>query len=264
MSGRVIKARKRMTSFSANLGFLWADLSLPDAIRAAKAAGFDAVECHWPYDYQPAEINAALAETGLSMLGLNTITGGQGMFGLTALPEHKAAAQHAILSALDYAAATATANVHVMAGLAEGKAAEQTFIDNLRFACDYAAEKNITILIEPINTRDVPGYFLNTTDQAVEIITKVDRLNLKLMFDCYHVAIMEGDVINRLEAMMSWIGHIQFASVPSRGRPDEGTLDFSNIFTRIDELGWNQPLGAEYKPNGATNASLGWLKTKKN
>lgn len=262
-----------MIKFSANLGFLWTELSLPEAIYAAKEAGFDAVECHWPYDDDPRDIAQALAETGLPMLGLNTIRGNEesaseGLFGLTALPDHIPQARAAITSAIDYASATGTRAVHVMAGLAEGNEAKATFVENLVFACDYAADKNITILIEPINTTDVPGYFLNTLEQAHDIITIVARANLKIMFDCYHVAKMASDlitddVIANLKAFKPHIGHIQFASVPNRTRPDEGELDYDAVFAEIAKMGWNHPLGAEYKPNGPTEASLGWKNLEK-
>ena len=267
-----------MLKFSANLGFLWTELSLPEAIYAAKEAGFDAVECHWPYDYDPRDIAQALAETGLPMLGLNTIraseesnseeSNSEEFFGLTALPGRIPQARAAITSAIDYAEATGTRAVHVMAGRAEGDEAKETFVENLIFACDYAAGKNITILIEPINTIDVPGYFLNTLEQAHDIITMVARKNLKIMFDCYHVAkmatdLITDDVIASLKAFRPHIGHIQFASVPNRTRPDEGNLDYDAVFAEIVKMGWNHPLGAEYKPNGSTEASLGWKNLKK-
>ena len=175
--------------FSANLGFLWADLRLPDAIRAAKAAGFDAVECHWPYAFDAAEVRAALNETGLRMLGLNTVRGdvAAGENGLSALPGREADARSAIDAALAYAVAIGAANIHVMAGFAEGVKAHETFVENLRYACAVAAVQDVSILIEPLNHYDAPGYFLQTTAQAIDIIAQVAAPNLKLMFDCYHV-----------------------------------------------------------------------------
>lgn len=250
-----------MTKFSANLGFLWTELPLPDAIRAAAAAGFDAVECHWPFAVPVAEVNAALAETGLPMLGLNTIRGdtAQGDMGLAALPGRVSEARAAITQAVDYAAATNTGAVHVMAGLTDDPKAHDTFAANLRFAADLAGPKGITILIEPLNRFDAPGYFLNTTDQADAIIRDNARPNLKLMFDCYHVGRTEGDVIDRLNALLPIIGHIQFAAVPDRGAPDHGAVDYARVFAEVDRLGWTTPLGAEYKPGGPTEATLGWL-----
>lgn len=249
--------------FSANLGFLWADRPLPDAIHAAAAAGFDAVECHWPYDTPAADVAAALTETALPMLGLNTRRGNveAGENGLAALPGRKAEARAAIDEAIVYATATDTRNIHVMAGFASGKAAHQTFLDNLRYACTAAAPHGITILIEPLNHYDAPGYFLSTTAQAAQIIDTVRAVNLRLMFDCYHVQLMEGDLTHRLQTLLPHIGHIQFASAPDRGPPDGGELNFVYLFETISALGWTAPLGAEYRPGGPTDATLGWLKT---
>jgi len=249
-----------MTRFSANLGFLWSELPLPDAIRAAKAAGFDAVECHWPYDVATAEVQAALAETGLPVLGLNTrrgdVAGGDN--GLSALPDRVPEARAAIDEAVGYARAIGARAVHVMAGFAKGAQAHSAFVDNLRYACAMVADDPISILIEPLNRYDAPGYFLTNTDQATAIITQVNAPNLKLMFDCYHVQLTEGDLSHRLVALQPIIGHIQFASVPERAAPDRGEVNYAHVFKVIEKMGYRAPLGAEYKPNGAT---LGWLQT---
>jgi hydroxypyruvate isomerase len=248
-----------MTEFSANLGFLWTERPLPDAIRAAKAAGFDAVECHWPYATPPADVLAALHETGLPMLGLNTSRGdvSAGDNGLSALPDRVSEARTAIDEAIAYAQATGTQSVHVMAGFASGSEAQATFVSNLVYASERA--KELTFLIEPLNRYDAPGYFLQTTDQAREILTQVACPNVKLMFDCYHVGRTEGDVITRLKQHRAIIGHIQFAGVPARGRPDQGDVNFAAVFEAIADLDWPLPLGAEYKPNGDTDATLGWM-----
>ena len=248
-----------MPRFSANLGFLWPELPLEEAIRAAASAGFDAVECHWPYDRDPALVRAALEETGLAMLGLNTATGGEGLFGLLALTDEEKAARASIDQAVAYAAAIGAAGIHAMAGIAQGPEAEATFRRNLRYAGEKAAEHGITILIEPINSHDVPGYFLGSTRLAERLIADTGLANLRLMFDCYHVARMGEDVLARLEALLPVAGHIQFASVPDRGPPDHGELDYGKVFARLDELGWRKPLGAEYRPQGETQASLSWL-----
>ena len=248
-----------MTEFSANLGFLWAGLPLPQAIRAAGRAGFDAVECHFPYDVPAEDVAAALAETGLPMLGLNTLRGAPGDNGLAALPGREAEARAEIGRALDYAAAIGCPAVHVMAGVAEGPEAEQSFLRNLGHACDLAQPLGITILIEPLNRHDAPGYFLKTSDQAARIIDRAGRDNLRMMFDCYHVQIMEGDVSRRLRRHLGIIGHVQIASVPDRGPPDGGELDYRHICELLAGLGWTRPLGAEYRPPGDTDASLEWL-----
>lgn len=245
--------------FSANLGFLWQDRPLPEAIHAAKAAGFDAVECHWPYDTPAAQVAQALAQTGLSMLGLNTRRGGPGENGLAALEGRQAEARAAIDEALAYARAIGTGAVHVMAGFAQGARAEAVFLDNLRYACAQARDSAITILIEPLNRHDAPGYFLKTTDQAIAILDALDAPEAKLMFDCYHVGRSEGDVLTRLAALRARVGHIQFAAVPDRGAPDHGELDYRTIFAAIEAMGWARPLGAEYKPAGPTEDTLGWM-----
>lgn len=243
--------------FSANLGFLWTELPLPQAIRAAARAGFDAVECHWPYDTPPEAVAAALAETGLPLLGLNTRRGGPGENGLSALPGCAAEARAEIDRAIAYARATGCGAVHVMAGRAEGAMAEAAFLASLDHACRAAPE--LTILIEPLNRHDAPGYFLSGSDQAARLIARAGHDNLKLMFDCYHIQIMEGDLSRRLQALLPIIGHVQLAAVPDRGAPDHGELDYRHICGLLRDLGWQRPLGAEYRPGGATEASLGWL-----
>ena len=251
-----------MTRFSANLGFLWTDRPLADAVRAAAAAGFDAVECHWPYDEDAGAVKAALAETGLSMLGLNAPRGnvGAGENGLAALVGRETEARAGIDAALDYADAIDAGNIHVLSGFAGGEAAEACFVENLSYAADAAAPRGHTILIEPLNHHDAPGYFLNHTDQARRIIDAVGAPNLKLMFDCYHIQILEGDLIRRLSANLDIIGHIQFAGVPGRGRPDQGDVNYQHIFAHLADLGYATPLGAEYRPEkGDTDASLGWM-----
>lgn len=243
--------------FSANLGFLWPELDLPEAIRRAAQAGFDAVECHWPYGSDPAEVRAALSETGLAMLGLNTLRGAAGENGLSAIPGREAEARAEIDRAIAYARAIGCGAVHVMAGRAEGAGAEAAFLANLAHAC--AAAPDLTILIEPLNRYDAPGYFLTTSDQAQALIDKAGQPNLKLMFDCYHLQIMEGDLTRRLQRFLPIIGHVQIASVPDRGTPDHGELDYRHICAVLRGLGWDQPIGAEYKPVGPTDDSLGWL-----
>jgi hydroxypyruvate isomerase len=252
-----------MIRLSANLGFLWTDLALPDAIRVAARAGFDAVECHWPYDTDPGAIRAALDDTGLAMLGLNTRRGdvAAGEMGLSALPGHAARARAAIDEALAYADAIDADAVHVMAGRAQGAAAHDSFVANLRHACARADRTGRMILIEPLNRHDAPGYFLRTTDQARSIIEAVGAPNLRLMFDCYHVARTEGDVTTRLADLLPILGHVQIAGVPDRGPPDRGELHYPTVFATLEALGWIRPLGAEYRPGDKTEGSLGWMRT---
>ena len=249
--------------FSANLGFLWTELPLPAAIRAAAAAGFDAVECHWPYDVPAAEIRAALVDTGLPMLAINTRRGdvAAGELGLAALPGREAEARAAIDEALAYARAIGAGAVHVMAGRAEGPAAEAAFLSNLAHAA--ARAEGIGILIEPLNHHDAPGYFLSRSDQAADLIARLGHPAVRLMFDCYHVQIMEGDVSRRLARHLPIIGHVQIAAVPDRGAPDHGELEHGHVLGLLAALGWTCPIGAEYRPGGPTEATLEWLSARK-
>ncbi|NKC22767.1 TIM barrel protein [Ochrobactrum oryzae] len=245
--------------FSANLGFLWNDLPLPEAIRRAKEAGFEAVECHWPYKTPAEDVVEALAETGLVMLGLNTRRGNTGENGLLALPGREQEAHAAIDEAISYAAATGTEAVHAMAGIAEGTRARATFLKNLRYACTRARKHGITILIEPLNPYDAPGYFLRNTAQAEAIIRELDLPELRLMFDVYHQQITAGDICRSFETLLPIIGHVQIASVPMRERPDRGEVDYRFVLSYIQALGWTRPVGAEYRTNGSTEETLGWL-----
>lgn len=249
-----------MPKFSANLGFLWTDRSLPEAVRAAKAAGFDAVEVHWPYDVAPGALKDALEETGLPLLGLNTSRGnvGAGENGLSALPGRESEARAAIDEAADYAKAVGAGAIHVMAGFSGGPLAHATFLSNLAYAAERAGA-GITILIEPLNHYDAPGYFLSTSEQAAGIIRELGHPRVKLMFDIYHLQVMEGDVSRRLERLLPLVGHIQFAAVPDRGPPDHGEVSMAHVFALVDKLGWALPIGAEYKPGGPTDETLGWL-----
>ncbi len=252
--------------FSANLGFLFTDLSLPDAIHAAKTAGFDSVECHFPYETPPAEMKDALAQTGLRMLGLNSWPGDRaaGDFGLAALPDRVDEARREIARAVEYAVAAGVEAVHVMAGRTDGgPAAEACFRANLNHACDLAAVHGLTILIEPINTRDVAGYHLSGTIHAERIIDELARPELKLMFDCYHMQIMQGDLAKTVEHLMPKIGHIQIAAVPDRGEPDRGEVDYRWLLAYLAVLGYQGFIGAEYQPRGKTEAGLGWIRQLK-
>ena len=247
-----------MPLFSANLGFLWTDRPLADAIRAAHHSGFDAVECHFPYQESVSDVLAALHETSFKMLGLNTVRGPKNA-GMAALPGWQSEAQASIDQALTYANQISASNVHVMAGQIDGQAAENMYLENLRYASDQAYNYDVTILIEPLNPFDMPNYFLRDTTHALDIIQQLGRSNIKLMFDCYHVGRAEGDVIQRFDACLKSIGHVQFASVPDRGPPHQGSVDYKKVFIHIDRSGWSQPLGAEYIVSGPTENSLGWM-----
>ncbi|WP_306028012.1 hydroxypyruvate isomerase family protein [Stappia sp. MMSF_3263] len=246
---------------SANLGFLWTELPLPDAVRAAARAGFDAVELHWPYSVPAPELRAAVEETGLPVLGLNMSRGDpdKGEFGLAALPGREADALAAFEQALGYARRIDAGNIHVMAGLAEGDAARRTFVANLRRFRDLAAPYGVTLLLEPINSRDVPGYFLSDCEAAAAIISDCGGDGIRIMYDCYHMQIMRGDLLRQAARMMDLIGHIQFAAVPDRAEPDHGEVDYGWLLPALRDAGYSGCFGAEYKPRATTDDGLGWI-----
>jgi hydroxypyruvate isomerase len=250
-----------MLRFSANLGFLWAELPLIERVAAAKAAGFAAVEFHYPYEVPAATLRAALDEAGLIALGINTRMGSRpGDFGLAALPGREAEARAAIDEAIAYAAAIGAGAVHVMAGKPEsGGRARRTYLDALAYAASRAEAAGQVVLIEPLNPRDAPGYFLKTSEQAAEIIAELGRGNVKLLFDCYHLQIVEGDLTRRLERLLPIIGHVQIAGVPSRAEPDEGEVAYERLLPALDAMGYAGWVGAEYRPRGRTEDGLGWM-----
>jgi hydroxypyruvate isomerase len=253
-----------MMQWSANLGFLWTDRSLPEAIWAAHKAGFDAVECHWPYDYKPQELKDMLDQTGLPMLGLNMRRGdlSAGENGLAAVPGREEEARSYIDESLVYASAIGCKNIHVMAGFTEqSDAAEKTFQANLSYAAQKAEISDQTILIEPLNHRDAPSYHLQSVEAAEKTIKAVGSDRVKIMFDFYHIQVLQGDVLSRFKAHLPFIGHVQIASVPERAEPNLGELNYVNIISSLYELGYEGYIGAEYKPQSDTDSGLDWLKS---
>ncbi len=250
-----------MTRLSANLGFLWPELDLLDAIRAAKAAGFEAVETHWPYITHAVEVAIVLEELGMPMVALNTVGGdlASGDFGLCAVPGREEDARSAMDKAFAYALDVSSRYVHVLAGKTDDAAARDTFIENLAYASQKGEEYGVGVLIEPMSLQTQPGYFLTHVDQAAAIIDDLGRDNVSIMFDCFHVQLTEGDLLTRIEANLDRIGHIQIAAVPDRGEPDHGDVDYRRLLREIDALGYHGFVGAEYKPTGQTNEGLSWM-----
>ncbi len=251
-----------MPRFAANLGYLFTDRPLLERIDAAAACGFKGVELQFPYDVPAQAVKAAIARNRLTVLGINTPPGERdGEFGLAAVPGREQDFQAAFTRALDYSAAIGGSAVHCLAGkvaLEQRPAAERVFIGNLAWAADRAAAKKIGLLIEPINARDRPNYFLNRVEHAADIIGKVGKSNVRIQFDFYHAQIVGGDLIHRLEQFMPVIGHLQCAAVPSRHEPDEGEVNYRSIFEAVDRLGYRGWIGAEYRPRGRTEDGLGW------
>ena len=251
-----------MPRFAANLGYLFTDRALLERIDAAAACGFKAIELQFPYDVPASAVKAAIARNKLTVLGINTPPGERdGEFGLAAVHGREKDFQGLFARALDYIATIGGSAVHCLAGKVapeQRPAAERVFIDNLKVAADLAAAKNIGLLIEPINARDRPNYFLNRVEHAADIIVKVGKPNLAIQFDFYHVQIVGGDLLHRLEKYLPVIGHLQCAAVPSRHEPDEGEVNYPALFEAVDRLGYKGWIGAEYRPRGRTEDGLSW------
>lgn len=231
-------------------------------MRRAAAAGFQAVEVHHPFGHEASEIAALLDELNLTLVGLNVGfgAGGPAEFGVGARPGREDEAKQLIDQAISYGTATGVNYVHVLAGLAEGPAARNTFVANLTYACERAGDGELTVVIEPLSSGAAPGYFLRTVDQACSIIEAVGAPNLKLLFDCFHVESEQGDVATRLRSCAAYLGHVQIASVPGRSEPNTGDVDYRQISAVLDDIGYAGWVGAEYNPTSTVEAGLGWFK----
>jgi 2-dehydrotetronate isomerase len=253
-----------MPRFAANLGYLFTERALLERIDAAAAAGFRAIELQFPYDVPASAVKAAIEKNKLTILGLNSPPGErEGEFGLAAVPGREKDWQVLFGRALDYASAIGASAVHCLAGKVgpeQRPAAERTFMENLSRAADLAGAKDIKLLIEPINGRDRPNYFLNHVEHAADIINKIAKQNIRMQFDFYHVQIVGGDLIHRLEKFLPVIGHLQCAAVPSRHEPDEGEVNYPAVFEAVDKLGYGGWIGAEYRPRGRTEDGLDWAR----
>ncbi len=250
-----------MMKLSANLGFLWTELDLVNAISAASASGFDGVEVHWPYITHAVDVALALEATGLPLISLNTVGGdlSAGEFGVAALPGREDDARAAIDKAFAYAVDASARFVHVLAGKTEDRDATDTFVSNLLYAAARGHEFGVGVLIEPISPVGQEGYFLSRVDQAAEIIERVAEPNVRLLFDCFHVAQVHGEVDRLLEEHLELIGHVQISSVPDRAEPDHGEVEYRDLLEDLERWGYEGFVGAEYHPTTSTEAGLGWM-----
>ena len=254
-----------MPKFAANLSLMFNEVPFLERFAAAAGAGFKAVEFLFPYEYSAQEIAARLKESNLRNVLFNMPPGdwASGERGMASLPGREGEFREGVTRALGYAQVLGTPRLHAMAGLlppgADVAAHRATFIANLRHACVEAARQGITVLIEPINRRDMPGYFLNTQADAHAIREEVGADNLKVQMDFYHVQIMEGDIAMKLRCYLPHIGHIQIAGVPERHEPDSGEVNYPWLFRLLDELGYEGWLGCEYRPRKGTVEGLGWM-----
>ena len=253
-----------MPRFAANLGYLFTERPLLERIDAAAAAGFKAIELQFPYDLPASAVKAAIEKNRLTILGLNTPPGArEGEFGLAAVPGREKDWQALFARALEYASAIGASAIHCLAGKVapeQRPAADKVFAGNLAMAADLAKAKNITLLIEPINARDRPNYFLNHVEHAADVIARIGKANIRMQFDFYHAQIVGGDLIYRLEKFLPVIGHLQCAAVPSRHEPDEGEVNYRAVFDAVDRVGYKGWVGAEYRPRARTEDGLGWAR----
>jgi hydroxypyruvate isomerase len=252
-----------MPRFAANLTMMFNERSFLDRFAAAADAGFSAVEFLFPYDHPPEAIAERLRANNLTLVNFNLPPGdwAAGERGFAAVPGREAAFEAALEAAIPYALATGVGRLHAMAGIVSpaDEQAAATYRGNLVRAADRLAPLGVDLLIEPLNGRDVPGYFLASFDRALSIIRAAGRPNLKLQFDLYHRQILHGDVVTGLAQAGADIGHVQIASVPSRNEPDAEELSFPFICGALDRLGYRGHVGCEYRPKGATLEGLGWF-----
>jgi hydroxypyruvate isomerase len=256
-----------MPKFAANLSMMFNEVPFPERFAAAAKAGFKAVEFLFPYDYPAADVASWLKQNGLVNALFNMPPGNWagGERGIASLPGREQEFRDGVAKAVEYALALGTPTVHCMAGYfpAGGDRARHhaVYIENVRYAAQEMAKIGRTLVIEPINHRDMPTYFLNTQAQGVAVCQEIGLPNLKVQMDFYHCQIVEGDLTTTFKKNLASIGHVQIASVPKRNEPDEdGETNYPYIFKLLDEMGYEGFVGCEYNPRGRTEDGLGWFK----
>lgn len=254
-----------MLRFAANISLMFTEAPFLERFAAAADAGFPAVEFLFPYEFEPEAIAERLRETKLENALFNLPPGDlvAGDRGIACLPGREAEFRDSLETALRYADALGTRRLHCMAGIvpegAERAIYASTLIQNLRYAADKAARWDVTLLLEALNTRDVPGYFYGAQAEAHAICRAVAAPNVKMQMDCYHMQIMEGDLEIKFRRYLPDCGHVQIAGVPERHEPDRGEVNYDYIFGLLDELGYAGWIGCEYRPAGKTLEGLRWL-----
>ncbi|MCE9682185.1 hydroxypyruvate isomerase [Halomonas alkalisoli] len=254
-----------MPKFAANLSMLFTEEGFLDRFKAAADAGFKGVEYLFPYDYTPDEIKSRLDANGLTQVLHNLPAGdwAAGERGIACHPDRVEEFRAGVDQAIDYATALGCKQVNCLAGIqpagVSDEQAHRTLVDNLRYAAGKLEAAGILLLAEPINTRDIPGFFLNRTEQALSIFDEVGSDNLKLQYDIYHMQIMEGDLAPTIEKHLDRIAHVQLADNPGRHEPGTGEINYPFLFSHLDRLGYDGWIGCEYKPASTTREGLGWL-----
>src|SRR3954453_18889006 len=260
----VEKGRSAMPRFAANLSMMFNEIPFLDRFAAARQAGFEGVEFLFPYEYPKADLRTRLNGEGLTQVLFNMPPGdwAKGERGIASIPGRQGEFRESVKKALDYAAALECRQVHCMAGIVPAgvplTTATAVYAANLAWAAEQAQPAGVRLVIEPINHRDMPGYFLNTQAQGAAVVEALGRDRLGLQFDVYHCQTTEGDVTKRMEQFMPVIAHMQIADVPARNEPGTGEIGWRFVFRRMDELGYQGWVGCEYRPAGETVAGLGW------
>jgi hydroxypyruvate isomerase len=253
-----------MPRFAANLTMLFAEMPFLDRFAAAKAAGFSGVEYLFPYDYDKADLREQLDEHGLVQVLHNLPAGNwaAGERGIAVLPDRVDEFRDGVARAISYAKALDCRQLNCLVGIAPRDAdsfeMNEVLVENLRFAADALARERIKLLVEPINTLDIPGFFLNKTEQAVQLIADVRSSNLFIQYDIYHMQVMEGDIARSLQKHLPRIAHVQLADNPGRNEPGTGEINYPFLFRHLDTLGYRGWVGCEYKPKTTTLDGLGW------
>ena len=257
-----------MPKFAANLTMLFGELPFLDRFAAAKAVGFSGVEYLFPYDFEKAVLREHLQQYGLAQVLHNLPAGdwAAGERGIAIFPDRVDEFRDGVHRAIDYARALDCRQLNCLVGVAPPDAdpleLNEVLVKNLRFAATTLARENIRLLIEPINTIDIPGFYLRRTEQAVQIIADVGSDNLFIQYDIYHMQVMEGDIARTLQKQMARIAHVQLADNPGRNEPGTGEINYPFLFGYLDDIGYRGWIGCEYKPKTTTIESLGWYTTQ--
>lgn len=249
-------------ALSANLGYLFTEYNLVDAIARAGEAGFKAVECQRPYYMSPSKIRRACEDSGCPMLAINTTKGENGQFGLSAIHDAIPQARQAIDLAIVYAREIDVKYIHIVSGITSEANAFDTLCSNIDYALEMLEGTGIQIIIEPINSHSVPGYFMSTVERALNVIAKINSHKLGIMFDCFHMLHITGSekaLIDTFKSMKKDVRHIQFAAFPDRNEPNKNSFSFAQLFNNLLVEGYSGYFGAEYKPTGLTEDSLDWM-----
>jgi len=252
--------------FAANVSLLFTELPPLARLEAARQAGFAGVEWLWPYDLDPRAIRREAEAHGLALVQMNSPAGDReaGELGFAALPGCEARFQDSIRAALEFMREAGCSQLHVVAGRppddAKPSEVRATYVRNLQWAADLTTVWGLRLLIEPLNTRDMPGYALTTLEHAADVLREVARPNVGLQFDVYHTQIMGGDLTFRLRQYAPLIRHVQISGVPHRNEPDRGELNFPHLLRTLAEIGYDRWISAEYRPTGSTHEGLGWMR----